>query len=323
MIRNHPATLVVLLWVGKAMAQEHSTVGPVAEPAAIQPTPPTWRCIPNTDDGCLLTLVTGEMVLGFPVRVIPNVQVTIRLLSGVRRIYEWNRIKEGTPIPAAQLPIERSMIPYPKVPVSSRPGPQDASSVIRPGSDASGERSPSSHTTPPANTRRDEPGTASIPVVVSGMMVDTHLEKRLRSQQADEEDKWEPVCSHLCLRTSLSPLQTYRVRQADGLIEHFRVPAAASRMEVTVRPGRKSWYYPGVSLVIIGPALAMAGLFTAALGSLGSSCRPGGSTLCPAYSAAIGLELIGLPSIVTGAVLTSRGDLLVRAIDPTKDAEDD
>ncbi|MFO0654388.1 MAG: hypothetical protein U0787_04850 [Polyangia bacterium] len=121
MIRNHPATLVVLLWFGKAMAQEHSTVGPVAEPAAIQPTPPTWRCIPNTDDGCLLTLVTGEMVLGFPVRVIPNVQVTIRLLSGVRRIYEWNRIKEGTPIPAAQLPIERSMITYPKVPVSSRP----------------------------------------------------------------------------------------------------------------------------------------------------------------------------------------------------------
>ena len=281
------AALGLVLCASEAMAQDKPTAKPVPEQTTIQRSAPVWRCDLTTDDGCLLTLTTGETVVGFPVRVVPNSMAELRLISGVRRIYVWNQIKEGRPIPAAQLPVARAAVIPSSNPASPRPLPQDDEQ----------ER--------------------EIPVSIKGMKPDMKIERLLRSQDDDAPERWLVRCVGTCQKTSIRPGAKYRVIQADGLEEGFSARPWTERLEVSVRPGRRPWYRSGIGLVSAGPPLVLAGVISAVFGSFSSCPHNCVGQITEGHLASILFFSVGVPMTIGGAYLTAKGSLDVDVHDPT------
>lgn len=88
----HVAVLAVTLWGGRSAAQERSKTAPVVPANTTNGGfTPVWKCETNTDNGCFLTLLSGQTLVGFPIKVVPNDRVMLRLFSGVRRVYALGR----------------------------------------------------------------------------------------------------------------------------------------------------------------------------------------------------------------------------------------
>jgi hypothetical protein len=88
------------------------------------------------------------------------------------------------------------------------------------------------------------------------------MQRGMKVQSLSEEQLWIDKCTYPCEGLKLPLGGSYRLTQLDGLSGKFELPLA-TRINLSVRPGVKSYRNLGIALVVIGSVASTVGVVAA------------------------------------------------------------